>query len=216
MNLDRLNEVNEERERKGQLRIKFSRSRILKWVEANRKDLQWNGRQIRNAFQTAIALAEFEAKPRASKKGQADAGVAKAPEMGTSHFETIAEASRQFTEYLALTHGDDEEGRAVREGTRIAKFQLTPAKTPTRRATRTLSLSSDEGSEDEEEEDEDEDEDVYDSGSESEEGVSEDEEDAEESEEDTGKKGKKKSGRISKTPKTGKQGKEKKKNSRRS
>ena len=209
MNLDRLDDLNNERARKGQLRIDFNRKKILRWVEVNRKDLEWNGRQIRNAFQTAIALAEFGAKPGASEKDQADPGVAKTPKMSTTHLNTIAEASRQFNEYLALPHGYEEDARAQIDGTRYNDSKPTQAKTPNRRPSRRYNVSSVEGSEDEEDDD-----DVSDSDSESEEGISEDDEDSEESEEDTGKKGKK-SGRKSKSSKTGK-GKEEKRKSGRS
>ena len=51
----------------------------------------WNGRQIHNAFQTAIALAEY------------DGGT----QLRASHFDLVAKASKQFDNYLAHIHGTD-------------------------------------------------------------------------------------------------------------
>ena len=67
----------------------------------------WNGRQIKNAFQTAISLAEFEAK---------NEGLAK-PRVTVTHFQTVAKAAEGFDEYLARIHGRDMD-RARREGQR--------------------------------------------------------------------------------------------------
>ena len=57
----------------------------------------WNGRQIRNAFQTAIALAEHEAYINGGK-----------PELTDRHFRKVAEASSEFDKYLRITHGRSE------------------------------------------------------------------------------------------------------------
>ena len=67
----------------------------------------WNGRQIKNAFQTAIALAEFEAKTKKQAK----------PVLTKAHFEIVAKATEGFDEYLARIHGPDAD-RARREGQR--------------------------------------------------------------------------------------------------
>lgn len=58
----------------------------------------WNGRQIKNAFQTAIALAEFDAKKQNTK-----------PSLTIDHFEIVAKASEGFDEYLSRIHGNDAE-----------------------------------------------------------------------------------------------------------
>ena len=67
----------------------------------------WNGRQIKNAFQTAMALAEFDAKNRQDTK----------PKLTTEHFKIVAKASEGFDEYLSRIHGTDAD-RARREGQR--------------------------------------------------------------------------------------------------
>ncbi|KAK4195605.1 hypothetical protein QBC40DRAFT_352422 [Triangularia verruculosa] len=70
------------------------------------KNLEWNGREIRNAFQTAVALAEFRClqSPDKSKSQY--------PTLDLKDFEQVCDMTRQFKEYLHDLHGLDEEGRA--------------------------------------------------------------------------------------------------------
>lgn len=81
--------------------------------ENKRRNNRWNGRQIRNAFQTATALAEYEA-----------AAAQKSPAMlEVGHFETVAEAALQFDMYIAETVGSDAAQRALLERTRADNFK---------------------------------------------------------------------------------------------
>lgn len=134
-NLDRLKTINKDREERKLLPIDFDKRKILKWVELNWEVLQWNGRQIRNAFQTAVALAEFKAKHDAAaaaaaaaekkkKSSKSGKSVKKSPPpvMDVSHFKLIADASMQFNDYLLATHGEDEDAMAVRDKTRTLAF----------------------------------------------------------------------------------------------
>lgn len=66
-------------------------------------------RQIRNAFQTAMALAEY--------KGQTDPSGPK-PTLGKKEFKTVAEGFRKFDEYLVRTHGETESQTAKRSALR--------------------------------------------------------------------------------------------------
>ncbi|KAI0529920.1 hypothetical protein GGR58DRAFT_277234 [Xylaria digitata] len=62
---------------------------------------RWNGRQIYNAFKTAIALAEFErANDGGSKKSKNQLAV-----LTESHFRQVAHVAKKFDEYLLETHG---------------------------------------------------------------------------------------------------------------
>ncbi|MCJ1454012.1 hypothetical protein MMC28_004362 [Mycoblastus sanguinarius] len=83
----------------------YARQHYTDLSKANRAT--WNGRQIKNAFQTAIALAEFDAKTKKQVK----------PVLATEHFEVVAKASEGFDEYLSRIHGTDAD-RARREGQR--------------------------------------------------------------------------------------------------
>ncbi|KAH8887911.1 P-loop containing nucleoside triphosphate hydrolase protein [Thozetella sp. PMI_491] len=55
-----LKQLNKYRARDDIPEIRLNKKKILRFAEANYEDLQWNGRQIQNAFQTAVALADFE------------------------------------------------------------------------------------------------------------------------------------------------------------
>ncbi|KAJ9604443.1 hypothetical protein H2200_011279 [Cladophialophora chaetospira] len=85
-------------------------AQILHYALEHYKELKktkttWNGRQIRNAFQTAIAIAEYEAHRTAERY--------KLPEipkacLEKSHFEKVARASSHFDRYLKMTWGGTE------------------------------------------------------------------------------------------------------------
>jgi hypothetical protein len=64
----------------------------------------WNGRQIRNAFHTAVALAEFDGKTNL-----------KAPVLQWGHFKSTARASEIFESYLKITLGGSERELASNE-----------------------------------------------------------------------------------------------------
>ncbi|KAI9742742.1 MAG: hypothetical protein M1818_003471 [Claussenomyces sp. TS43310] len=70
------------------------------------KDTEWNGREIRNAFQTAVALAEYEASQRRELITQRQGGVeveegqALDIELRQDHFEKVVEMSDNFKKYL--------------------------------------------------------------------------------------------------------------------
>ncbi|KAJ9613389.1 hypothetical protein H2200_003331 [Cladophialophora chaetospira] len=116
-NLERLKTVNAEREQNGQPSIECDKKEILKWAESKSEALNWNGRQIRNAFQTAVALAEFTVQ-ESSEEGCPSP---KHPVMKKKHFKLIAAASKEFTKYLYEIHGADEEKRAERDKYRTTK-----------------------------------------------------------------------------------------------
>lgn len=80
---------------------------ILRHAEEHYKELEilqttWNGRQIRNAFQTAIALAEYDAHQAQIKY---DLSECPKPALRVAQFEKVAEASKHFDEYLKKTAG---------------------------------------------------------------------------------------------------------------
>lgn len=78
------------------------------------EDIEWNGREIRNAFQTAVALAEYEAtiaqKKRLAKDGGREGeveGKGLEIELRQDHFEKVVEMSDNFKKYLASVDGGD-------------------------------------------------------------------------------------------------------------
>ncbi len=65
------------------------------WVENRKKSTRrWNGRQIKNAFQTAIALANWEFHDMGN-----DANLER-PMLMAKHFEHVASTSRHFDDYI--------------------------------------------------------------------------------------------------------------------
>lgn len=105
MNLKRVADLNKKREAIGQPTIDIRHQQIVKFVKKNWETLSWNGRQIRNAFQTAVALAEFDVRNEAPGTR---------PVMSKGQFKTIAKASMQFDDYLFLTHGKSDEATNAR------------------------------------------------------------------------------------------------------
>ncbi|KAG4442564.1 hypothetical protein IFR05_001976 [Cadophora sp. M221] len=70
---------------------------------------RWNGRQIRNACQTALALAEFEA------QGNSHESVLKPNalvHLKVSHFQTVQKAYLEFAEYMNSLYGSTSSTRA--------------------------------------------------------------------------------------------------------
>ena len=101
MNIDRAREIWADK-----LSIdEVDRKGILKFASKHYKELAesettWNGRQIRNAFQTAIALAEWDAYQSQLKF---KSPVPLKPRLEPGHFEQVAKASKHFDAYLKET-----------------------------------------------------------------------------------------------------------------
>lgn len=68
---------------------------------------RWNGRQIRNAFQTAIALAESEA-----QKESEEVGREVQPVLRASHFKVVFETSTEFDRYMHRLYRKSDSKRA--------------------------------------------------------------------------------------------------------
>lgn len=95
----------------------------------NPESSRWNGRQIRNAFHTAIAMAEYEARAKESKtmvtdpieygKEMGDVEV----ELGRRQFDVISSTVRQFDDYMKDTMGATYEEKMEHEKVRKTKFR---------------------------------------------------------------------------------------------
>ncbi|KAK5659704.1 hypothetical protein OQA88_915 [Cercophora sp. LCS_1] len=104
--------------------IKIERGKILDFAWdyfANRADRKWNGRQIRNACQTALALAESHAQGgKYERVEHADAVV----HLQADDLETVAAAYLQFMHYLDKVHGMDSEKLAKLYALRARELDL--------------------------------------------------------------------------------------------
>ncbi|OJJ42804.1 hypothetical protein ASPZODRAFT_136934 [Penicilliopsis zonata CBS 506.65] len=74
--------------------------------------VKWNGREIRNAFQTAVALAEYDAEK--DEEGRVM--------VTDSHLRAVVELSKDFKDYLNDLHHGDEAKRAERKYERLDSY----------------------------------------------------------------------------------------------
>jgi SpoVK/Ycf46/Vps4 family AAA+-type ATPase len=77
------------------------------------KGLEWNGREIRNAFQTAVALAESESMREFEEKRHKKDAKRKKAVLKRDHFEQVVAMSKNFRQYLFKVHGQDPEKMAA-------------------------------------------------------------------------------------------------------
>ena len=106
MNLDRL-------EKSG--RLAFNRKKIMDFADKQfQRGTRWNGRQIRNAFQTAISLAEYD---QTKKLVLNPSDVPAKPKLTKDHFKKVAKASAEFDDYVKDVMGgrDYAEQAAIEE-----------------------------------------------------------------------------------------------------
>jgi hypothetical protein len=94
-------------ERKGKIKVS---PRAQAYVLG--REMELNGREIRNALQTAIALAEFEARTQEGEEGDEMVTV----EQG--HFEDVLGMCERFHEYVGSIRREDEKKRAAGRGDR--------------------------------------------------------------------------------------------------
>lgn len=102
MNIKSLEERNATLDPK--LRVRFDPKAIedfarRHWKNGNKSN-RWNGRQIKNAFQTAVALADWDNLKYEGPNG---------PLLEAAHFKKVAEASEHFDEYLKKTRLSDQD-----------------------------------------------------------------------------------------------------------
>ncbi|KAJ5494612.1 hypothetical protein N7463_010699 [Penicillium fimorum] len=100
--------------------IKFAKEHFKDIKEKNL--LNWNGRQIRNAFQTAVALATFDA-----RKNKRPNDII----LGTDQFTRVAAAAEEFDRYLlSLSQGKNDSQLAEEHRWRADNFETRPMVAP--------------------------------------------------------------------------------------
>lgn len=91
-----------------QMNVDYDENEIKKFAnefwEGNEKKegRRWNGRQIKNAFQTALALASWDFHDNPNRQGHL-----KRPRITTEHFQMVKLASEHFDEYINDVYGGD-------------------------------------------------------------------------------------------------------------
>jgi hypothetical protein len=113
--LDRIERDNEVAD----VRIEFNRTTLLDFASAHYRrheptDSTWNGRQVRNAFQIAIALGQYERLTRIKDEGLSldEALTSKNKNLTTvrltkRNFLNIASTARDFEDYITSIRGSD-------------------------------------------------------------------------------------------------------------
>ncbi|GES64230.1 P-loop containing nucleoside triphosphate hydrolase [Aspergillus terreus] len=98
-NVDRIKRDNET----SKVPVELNEKRIMKFADAQwEAGSRWNGRQIKNAFQTAVALADWDSLKK-SKDGPSKL------KLQIKHFEAVVEASNHFESYLTAVRKSDRE-----------------------------------------------------------------------------------------------------------
>lgn len=119
-NIEILEERNKDADEES--RVHFDRRELRKYArehwETCEPHQRWNGRQIKNAFQTAVALAEWRRLEKADKTGQP-----KGPVLTRRDFEQVAEANKHFDNYIKNLRSDYE-SRARESGLRDDRFTV--------------------------------------------------------------------------------------------
>jgi hypothetical protein len=99
--------------------VEFNRATLLDFASAHYRrhettDSTWNGRQVRNAFQIAIALGQYERLTRVKDEGLSlDAALASKNKKLTTvrltkrNFLNIASTARDFEDYISSIRGSD-------------------------------------------------------------------------------------------------------------
>lgn len=107
------------------------------------KKANWNGRQIRNAFQTAIALAEYEAQDQMLDQNKATLSEATSVELvlKVEHFDKVAWASFEFDKYLYQTRAFTDTELAFQNTERKDHFRPSEGSFSRREQTRRQSLT---------------------------------------------------------------------------
>lgn len=117
----------EEQRKCGVVQFQIKNKEILSFAKRHYRGLQkegfntWNGRQIRNAFQTTIALVE-------NQVANLGAGQPK-PVLGKEQFKVVAQGSKEFDSYLMRTLQGADDEIAIRDQWRDDRFDAEAALT---------------------------------------------------------------------------------------
>ncbi|KPM38562.1 hypothetical protein AK830_g7977 [Neonectria ditissima] len=152
-----VNRAKVEQYRKHSHQFKIKEKEILRFGKKHFLSLEkagcetWNGRQIRNAFQTAIALTEHQCMTIGSEDPR--------PILGKEKFQTVARGFKQFDEYLYATLGGTDAQLATSSKQRNDDFMKAERNHLMQAVGQVPHYKSDEDTESETDSDEDEDED---------------------------------------------------------
>ncbi|KAK7211817.1 hypothetical protein V2G26_018995 [Clonostachys chloroleuca] len=127
--LDRIARENKE----NKIKIEFDRSALLTYASEHfeshkEKRTTWNARQIRNAFQTAITLSQYDRVRMLEDNGLTEeeaeerGGRFMRVELKSEYFEKIAESAKDFYSFMAGLKGGTDDQMGFDEGLRDDSF----------------------------------------------------------------------------------------------
>ncbi|KAK0382902.1 hypothetical protein NLU13_8818 [Sarocladium strictum] len=100
-----------QRDRGDTIRLNIDAKEYIRGAEM--RAVEWNGREIRNALQTAVALAEYDAEK--DEEGKIV--------LTDTHLKAVVELSADFKKYLEELHSGNESKRAERKFERLDEFK---------------------------------------------------------------------------------------------
>lgn len=115
--LDRIKDEN----KSSPVKVEFEKNDLLEWAtnhyrEHKKTKTTWNGRQIRNAFQTSMALAQYDRAKLLKKKKMTDDDAIKkgkpkylTVDLNSHHFDLVAATAKDFEKYMVAVRQDDAE-----------------------------------------------------------------------------------------------------------
>ncbi|KAF7549935.1 hypothetical protein G7Z17_g6069 [Cylindrodendrum hubeiense] len=115
----------EEQKKSGAAHFSIKSKEILGFAKRHYRGLQkegyntWNGRQIRNAFQTSIALVENQVAQLGPDQPK--------PVLGKEQFKVVAQGSKEFDSYLMRTLQGADDEIAIRDQWRDDRFDAEAA-----------------------------------------------------------------------------------------
>ncbi|KFZ04779.1 hypothetical protein V501_08981 [Pseudogymnoascus sp. VKM F-4519 (FW-2642)] len=115
----------------GKRKIKIEEDEIIEDIGEyfmKNKGARWNGRQIRNACQTALALAEFDAQPLGKKYDLKKTESTTQVKLKAEHLKIVSDAYLEFIQYLKVVHGTDADTHAKESGTRALETVIAAIK----------------------------------------------------------------------------------------
>ncbi|KAK7539258.1 uncharacterized protein J3D65DRAFT_618031 [Phyllosticta citribraziliensis] len=112
--LERIRKMN--REPDVEVEVEFDEQKILSYAKTHYNKLKkrdeqatWNGRQIRNAFQTAVALAKYDRQQEIQDAGLSQREAMKKKKFKTAklrriHFDRVSKVMEDYDEYIDMMH----------------------------------------------------------------------------------------------------------------
>lgn len=131
LNIKRVQQIEAENKKMGESSLSVDEESILSWCEQHFKKThdevgRWNGRQIKNAFQIGASLAHYDSAERSLNEDVYKRRTSndyhengyKPYTLNDYQFSLVAETTKEFDRYMAITKKGKDSELAKREGVR--------------------------------------------------------------------------------------------------